>query len=160
MNVVLGLLTMVLCLLMQAVLFVAVIRYYVRRANLLNRLSFLSSLAVIKGVMLLLVIGNLAQVAIWALLFLLLGEFQQFDQSFYHSAVNFATLGYGDIVMSAERRLLGPLEAINGVLMIGVSTAALMMAFQDAMKRTLRARRGNTPCYMGSPFSRPRSITQ
>ena len=82
-------------------------------------------------------LGNLAQVAIWALVFQWLGEFERFTDAFYHSAVNFATLGYGDIVMSDKHRLLGPLEAINGVLMIGVSTAALMAAFQDAMKKTI-----------------------
>ena len=69
-----------------------------------------------------------------------LGEFEQFSEAFYHSAVNFATLGYGDVVMSDEHKLLGPIEAINGVLMIGVSTAALMSAVQDAMKKTVRAR--------------------
>jgi len=97
---------------------------------------------VVSMVMLLLVIGNLAQIAIWALLFRLLGEFQTFSEAFYHSAVNFATLGYGDIVMSPEHKVLGPLEAINGVLMIGVSTAALMAAFQDAIRKTKQAQRG------------------
>jgi hypothetical protein len=43
--------------------------------------------------------------------------------------------------MSVGHRLLGPLEAVNGVLMIGVSTAALMTAFQDAMRNTVEARR-------------------
>ena len=117
-------------------------RYYARHEHDVNNPSFWSSLFVINGVMLLLVIGNLTQVAIWAVLFQLLGEFEPFHDAFYHSAVNFATLGYGDIVMSDEHRLLGPIEAINGVLMIGVSTAALMSAFQDAMKKTLQARRG------------------
>ena len=56
----------------------------------------------------------------------------------YDSAVNFATLGYGDIVMSEPNRFLGPLEAINGALMIGVSTAALLAAFQDAHRRRRR----------------------
>jgi len=92
-------------------------------------------------VMLLLVIGNLMQVAIWAQLFVWLNEFEQFNESFYHSAVNFATLGYGDLVMSPAHKLLGPLEAINGVLMIGVSTAAMMSAFQDAIRKTMEARR-------------------
>ena len=87
---------------------------------------------------LILVIGNLAQVTLWALLFLALEEFQQFSEAFYHSAVNFATLGYGDVVMSAPHKLLGPLEAINGALMIGMSTAALMSAFQDALQKTAR----------------------
>jgi hypothetical protein len=81
------------------------------------------------------------QVAIWALVFMFVGEFAQFNEAFYHSAVNFATLGYGDLVMSAEHKLLGPIEAINGGLMIGISTAALMTTFQDAVRKTLAARK-------------------
>ena len=45
--------------------------------------------------------------------------------AFYHSAVNFTTLGYGDIVMPSVWRLLGPLEAANGVLMFGLSASAM-----------------------------------
>ena len=63
--------------------------------------------------------------------------------AFYHSSVNFATLGYGDVVMSAKHKLLGPLEAVNGALMIGVSTGALMAAFQDATKRAIQAARSS-----------------
>lgn len=142
MNLLLGLSTMALCLLLQSLQLAAAIRYYSRHDYLMKSPSFGSSLLVIIAVMLLLVIGNLAQIGIWALMFRFLGEFDQFGTAFYHSAVNFATLGYGDIVMSDKYRLLGPLEAINGVLMIGVSTAALMAAFQDAIRKTIRARRG------------------
>jgi hypothetical protein len=53
------------------------------------------------------------------------GEFADFEEAFYHSAVNFTTLGYGDIVMSRRWRLLGPLEAVNGSLMLGLSAAML-----------------------------------
>ena len=53
---------------------------------------------------------------LWGGLFLWLGEFDQPYDAIYHSAVNFSSLGYGDIVMTRERRLLGPLEAVNGVL--------------------------------------------
>jgi len=140
-NLLLGLPVMALCLLLQALLITVVMHYYTRHEHNLRTSSFMSSLSVIIVVMLLLVIGNLAQVAIWALLFDLLGEFETFSAAFYHSAVNFSTLGYGDIVMSDEHKLLGPLQAINGVLMIGVSTAALMAAFQDAMKKRIEARR-------------------
>jgi len=139
-NLLFGLPTMALCLLLQSVLFVAATRFYYRHEYLVNSPSFVSSLLVVNGVMLLLLIGNLAQIAIWALLFQTLDEFQQFSAAFYHSAVNFATLGYGDIVMSEKHKLLGPIQAINGVLMIGVSTAALMAAFQDAVKKTIRAK--------------------
>ncbi len=141
-NFLLGLPTMVLCLMLQTVLLVFAVRYYHRNEYLVNNSSLWSSLVVINGVMLLLVIGNLGQIAIWAWLFLVLEEFQQFDLAFYHSAVNFGSLGYGDIVMSDEHKLLGALEAINGVLMIGVSTAALMTTFQNATRKLLEARGG------------------
>jgi hypothetical protein len=45
--------------------------------------------------------------------------------------VNFASLGYGDIVMSKDWKLLGPLEAVNGVLMVGMSGAALVAVLQQ-----------------------------
>lgn len=57
-NLLFGLSTMTLCLLLRTLLFISVIRYYVRHGRLLSHPSFWSSLAVIKGVMLLLVIGN------------------------------------------------------------------------------------------------------
>ena len=137
----LGFSTMIACLLLQSVLVIAAIRYYRRHDPWVRSPSLWSSVAIIAGVMLLLVIGNMAQVALWALVFVLLEEFQQFSEAFYHSAVNFATLGYGDVVMSSKYKLLGPLEAINGALMIGVSTATLMSAFQDAIAATTEARR-------------------
>jgi len=140
-NLLIGLPTMVLCLFLQLLLLLATMRYYRGKHSLVADPSLWSSVKVLSGVMLLLVIGNMSQIAIWALVFILLGEFQSFDSAFYHSAVNFATLGYGDFVMSEEHKLLGPLEALNGVLMIGVSTAVLMSAFQDAIKKTVEARR-------------------
>jgi hypothetical protein len=87
-------------------------------------------------VMLMLVVGNLVQGGIWALLFVFLGEFGDWATAYYFSLVNFATLGYGDIVMSDRWRILGPLQAINGVLMIGVSTASITAIVHDAFQRS------------------------
>jgi len=139
-NLFYGLLVMAVCLLLQSLLLTAALRYYTHSQILMKNPSLWSTLFVINGVMMLLVLGNIAQVAIWALLFRLLGEFPGFGEAVYHSAVNFVTLGYGDIVMSNNHKFLGPIEAINGVIMIGVSTAALMAAFQDAMKKAIRTR--------------------
>jgi len=55
-------------------------------------------------------------------------------EAVYHSAVNFTSLGYGDIVMSARWKLLGPLEAANGVLMFGMTSAGLMAILQQMIK--------------------------
>jgi Ion channel len=67
--------------------------------------------------------AHLIEIALWAGLFILCGEFQVFGIAYYHSAVNYTTLGYGDLIMTPAWRLLGPLEAADGSLMFGVSTA-------------------------------------
>lgn len=139
-NLLLGFAVMTLCLLLQSLLLLAARRYYVKHGGELDSPSFGESLAVVNVIMFLLVVGNLGQIALWALVFVWLDEFALFSDAYYHSAVNFATLGYGDVVMSEAHRLLGPLESLNGVLMIGVSTATLMTAFQDALDRTIKAR--------------------
>jgi hypothetical protein len=134
-NIFIGVGTMALCLALQIALLTTALFFYVRHLKTLETDTFLSTLSVLNGVMLLLVLGNLAQIALWALLFQFLGEFGEYPSAFYHSAVNFATLGYGDIVMSETRRLLGPLQAMNGALMIGISTAAFTAVLRDALKR-------------------------
>jgi len=85
-------------------------------------------------VMVLTLIGNLVQISIWAGLFMLLDQFDDFSTAFYHSCVNFVTLGYGDIVMEERWRLLGPLEGANGILMFGVSTAVMTATVMDVIK--------------------------
>ena len=66
---------------------------------------------------------HLLEIAFWGLLFMICGEFSDFGTAFYHSAVNYTSLGYGDLLMSPSWRLLGPLETANGMLLFGVSTA-------------------------------------
>jgi len=70
--------------------------------------------------------GHLVQMTVWAAVFVAVGEFHAFAPAFYHSAVNYTTLGYGDIVMSPHWRLLGPQEAAGGMLAFGWSTAAIV----------------------------------
>jgi hypothetical protein len=78
--------------------------------------------------------GTVLQIMLWGVIFLALGEFDEAYEAFYHSAVNFASLGYGDIVMSKPWKLLGPLEAVCGVLMLGMTAAALMAILQNLIK--------------------------
>ena len=59
------------------------------------------------------------------------------QEAIYHSGVNFATLGYGDIVMSPQWKMLGPLEAVNGALMIGLSGASMLAVLQHHIRKQL-----------------------
>src|SRR5262249_46945885 len=80
--------------------------------------------------------AHLVEIALWAAVFILCGEFQEFGMAFDHSAVNYTTLGYGNVVMSPSWRLLGPLEAADGMLLFGVTTAMIFAVIQ----RLIRAR--------------------
>jgi len=70
-------------------------------------------------------LAHLIEIALWAVLFIICGEFKEFGIAYYFSAVNYTTLGYGDLIMSPSWKLLGPLEAADGTLMFGVSTAII-----------------------------------
>jgi hypothetical protein len=70
-------------------------------------------------------LGHLAEIGLWGLVFVICGEFRDYGTAFYHSAVNYTSLGYGDLLMSASWRLLGPLETANGSLLFGISTAMI-----------------------------------
>jgi Ion channel len=74
--------------------------------------------------------AHLLEIAVWAVVFMVCGEFPEFGLACYHSAVNYTTLGYGDIVMTASWKFLGPLEAVNGFLLFGVSAALVFAVIQ------------------------------
>src|SRR5262249_37818880 len=75
-------------------------------------------------------VAPLIEIALWAALLVACGESQRFGEAYYLSAVNYTTLGYGDLLLSPSWRLLGPLEAANGALMFGVSTAIIFAVIQ------------------------------
>ena len=117
---------MILCLVLQSLFVTIALRQYgrIRRRPAAARSQW-RNIALLAAIMLLVTIGSLLQVMIWAVLFFAIGEFDRLEPAIYYSAVNFSTLGYGDIVMTERWRLLGPLEAFNGILMFGVSTALM-----------------------------------
>ncbi len=75
-------------------------------------------------------VAHLIEITFWAVLFVICGELPEFGTAYYHSAVNYTTLGYGDVIMTPSWRMLGPLEAANGMLMFGVSTAIIFAVIQ------------------------------
>jgi Ion channel len=101
--------------------------------------GFLGQTGILISVLCVLFAGHLIQIAIWAFLYVRLDEFDDFATSFYHSTVNFATLGYGDIIMSQRWRLLGALQAASGVLMFGLSTGTLFAVMSHIFWRSRNA---------------------
>ena len=75
---------------------------------------------------------HIVEILSWAVIYLWLGEFQSLERALYFSAVTFTTLGYGDIIddghaitLQERWQLLSSVEAVNGIILFGVSTAFL-----------------------------------
>ena len=65
----------------------------------------------------------------WSFAFRLLGIFDSMEPAVYFTLVTFTTLGYGDITLGPDWRVLSGMTAVNGLLMFGFSTAFLFDVF-------------------------------
>ena len=106
--------------------------HFVRSQHLLGRtgVQFWRDVTIVSGATVLAGVAHIAEVFVWAVVFVLCGEFSRLAPAFYHSATNYTTLGYGDVVMTPSWKLFGPLEAADGMLMFGVSTAMVISVIQ------------------------------
>jgi voltage-gated potassium channel Kch len=66
------------------------------------------------------------EIWLYALVYFGLGAFADFETALYYSTTAFTTVGFGDVVLPAEWRLLGAIEAANGFILFGWSIAFLM----------------------------------
>ena len=67
----------------------------------------------------------------WAAVYWYIGEFEKFEAALYFSAVTATTLGYGDLTLSQQWRILGPFEAMGGLILFGASTAYLLQVMRS-----------------------------
>jgi hypothetical protein len=108
------------CYAMATTLIVNLAMRFIRTA-----LGFWKSVAIMMIVSLVTAAAHLTLIALWAAVLLMCGEMASFNQAFYCSAQNYTALGYGDVHLSERWQLLGPLEAVNGLLLFGLSTAIM-----------------------------------
>lgn len=142
-NLTIGLLMMIACLAIQCTVVGAVLKLLRRfESRNLFKPTLPRLITILTAAMLCMLFGNLIQMSLWAMLFMSFGELPDFETALYHSMVNFTSLGYGDLVLSPERRLLGALEAANGVMMFGLSTSVLI-AVLNALLRRMRDHRAH-----------------
>lgn len=124
------------CLVLQALATAVAARYF---ANHTKRAAEAKSWRKVflqfSMLMIILMIGNIVQVVLWAGLYRLFGAIRDFEEALYFSGVTFTSLGYGDVVLKGRIRLLAPLQAANGLMMFGVTTAVFIAAVQRAIAR-------------------------
>jgi hypothetical protein len=73
---------------------------------------------------------HLFEMTVWAAAFVIVGMLPDFETALYFSLKSYTTVGYGDVLPPQAWRLVGPLEAAVGVLMLGVSTGFIVAAVQ------------------------------
>jgi len=105
---------------------------FVRRERRLGHFgaSYGSDLVIVVVAILLIFGAHLIEIAIWAMVFIQCGEFPAFGLAFDHSAVNYTTVGNDNVIMTPRWRLLGSLEAADGMLMFGITTAMIFALIQ------------------------------
>ena len=102
-------------------------RQYFERSRARMHFSILM-IALISGIMLL----HVAESSMWATFYCTSELFPDFETSLYFSLVSYTAIGYGDVVLPQNWRLLGALQGVSGVLLCGLSTA-FIFAIMNAM---------------------------
>ena len=90
---------------------------------------------------------HVAQITIWAVTFRALPAITELDtleKAIYFSMVTFTSLGYGEITLGPEWRLLSSIEAMNGILLFGWTTALLFSVLQRTWILTHRPPPGSS----------------
>ncbi|WP_158670815.1 potassium channel family protein [Bradyrhizobium guangdongense] len=93
----------------------------------------LQLMAVMVATAAVLMLAHTLEVLVWAVAYLVLGAAPAGSDLLYFAFVNYTTLGYGDITPLQAWRLIGPMTAMNGILLFGWSTAVLF----EVLRKTL-----------------------
>jgi hypothetical protein len=77
--------------------------------------------------------AHVSEVIVWSLAYVILDAAPAGADVVYFAFVNYTTLGYGDVVPVERWRLIGPITAMNGMLVFGWSTAVIF----EVLRRTM-----------------------
>jgi len=117
----------------HALVMTSVVKVAYALASKKTRRNWLILPSVMIGTVSVLMAAHICEVAVWALAYLIVDAVPKGTGLLYFAFVNYTTLGYGDVVPRPDWQLLGPLTAMNGVLMFGWSTAVLF----EVLRRTI-----------------------
>lgn len=88
------------------------------------------ALVLVSAIVLMMFLATLVEAGLWAGVYVVTGAFSSIEPALYFSIVTYTTLGYGDVVVGPEWRLMASVQAANGVIMFGWTTGILVYAIQ------------------------------
>lgn len=89
--------------------------------------------AVMSAAVSVLMAAHIAEVIVWSIVYAVAGAAPPDADLIYFAFVNYSTLGYGDVTPVERWRLLGPMTAMNGILLFGWSTAVIFEILRKTM---------------------------
>ncbi|XIA67757.1 potassium channel family protein [Bradyrhizobium sp. TZ2] len=117
----------------HALVMVVVIRVARRADELATAFQTLRLIAIMIAAVTVLMIAHLAEVLVWSLTYAAVGVAPEGTDLMYFAFVNYTTLGYGDVTPVKRWHLLGPMTAMNGVLLFGWSTAVIFEVLRTTL---------------------------
>jgi hypothetical protein len=113
---------------------ILVVRTFPRRPSVALTQTTLGRVALVVATVLLLFVAALVEASMWATAYLQVGAMDAFERALYFSMVTFTTLGYGEITLSEDWRLMASFQAALGIIVFGWTTAILVAIVQRMVR--------------------------
>ncbi|MNE58957.1 Ion channel [compost metagenome] len=114
------------------------LNYYLKRHDLNQAFKFSKIMRLLSYTAIFLMLMHYIEIMIWAAAFLVIPEVDQlnsWEEAIYFSSVTYTSLGYGDITLAPVWRIMSGFEAMNGILLIGWSTAMFYAVVQRVVPK-------------------------
>lgn len=129
-NLLLGGFMMLLTAMIHGVVTRIILKINERKDSSRGEREILNKLIWLVVIVLLLLIVTMLDSVLWMSCYMQIGAFSLHEEALYFSIVTFSTLGYGDVILNEEWRLLASVQALNGVIILGWTTALLLATVQ------------------------------
>ncbi len=100
-------------------------------------IKYFHNIFILLQIMLIILFIHFVNILVWAVAYYSVGALANFDVAIYFSMVNYTTLGYGDITLGSAWNLLGPIEALSGIIMAGWSISLYFAVYTHLVRRRI-----------------------
>ena len=134
-NLALGIAFLIATVVVHSGAMVLILRRFQDHSDYTHEASIWDEIGQVSRAVLITFFATLIEVAIWAAGYLALQAIDSFEEALYFSMVTFTTLGYGDITLNENWRLLSSIQAANGIIIFGWTTALVIAVVQRIYQR-------------------------
>ena len=111
------------CVIIQSMGTLVMIQWVARARQVFDSPYVVRRVGLLLGLFMFIVLLHLIQIALWAVAFWRAGELPTLETAVYFSITTYTTVGYGDVVLGPDWRVLAGIEGLTGIILVGWSTA-------------------------------------